>query len=119
MKKLLFILAILISFTSYSQNPWEFKADKQLHFLAGAGVGYILGDIMYTSERHKDWEVIVYPAFLGFVAGGYKEMFSYHFRGALTSFHDVAYTAMGSVIGSFAQIGVKKLIERKKVKVKL
>ena len=115
----LLILFTLISFATLSQESMKFTADKKLHFLAGAGVGYVVSDIAYKSDRFNDREAIVLGVFTSYVVGAGKEVYDLYSKNGTASLQDLTYTFYGGVIGTLASYGINKLIDHRNKKRKL
>lgn len=112
----LLILFTLISFATISQESMKFTTDKKLHFLAGAGVGYVVTDIAYKSDRFNDREAIVLGVFTSYVVGAGKEVYDLYSKNGTASLQDLSYTFYGGVIGTLASFGINKLIDHRKKK---
>lgn len=123
MKNLLLLIA-LISFTAYSQDSWQFSADKQKHFIAGGVPSMVTSAVISNIDQDN-------PRYLkGFLVGssvGFglnlaKEGFDLLGFGQ-PSYQDLAYGALGSVIGSAVGVGLAGLVNigynKRKSKLKL
>ena len=121
MKNLITVLLIASSMSVTAQkDSWEFKADKQMHFMAGVGISYISADLMRNKNRFSDFDRVAVPIFASVFIGAGKEVYALHSKQGNPSIHDFGYTVIGGVIGSFAKYGINHLIDkRSKNKVKL
>ena len=112
----LLILFTLISFATISQESMKFTADKKLHALAGAGVGYIVTDIAMGLDKFKDRDAIALGLFTGYVVGAGKEIYDLYSKNGTASLQDLTYTFYGGVIGTLASYGINKWIDHRNKK---
>ena len=115
----LLILFTLISFATLSQESMKFTTDKKLHFLAGAGVGYIVTDLAMGLDRFNDGNAIALGLFTGYVVGAGKEIYDLYSKNGTASLQDLSYTFLGTIVGTFTSYGVNKLIDNRNKKRKL
>lgn len=117
MNKLITILAIAFTMGLSAQtDTWEFKADKQMHFMAGVGISYISADLMGNKDRFSDFDRVAVPIFASVFIGAGKEVYDLHSKKGNPSMHDFGYTVIGGVIGTFAKYGVEKILDHRRNK---
>ena len=124
MKNLIIIIA-LVSFNAFSQDSWSFTPDKQKHFFFG-GVPSMVTSATISNlnpDQPKYLKGFLVGSSVGVGLNLAKEGFDLLGFGH-PSYHDLAYGALGSVIGSAVGVSlaytVNKLENRiKKRKLKL
>jgi len=110
MKNLLLVLA-LISFNAYSQDSWQFSADKQKHFIVGVVPSMVASSVISNINQYEP------KCFKGFIIGASvgsglnlaKEGFDLLGFGH-PSYQDLAYGVLGSIVGSSVGVGLARLV---------
>jgi hypothetical protein len=110
MKNLLLVIA-LISFNVYSQDSWQFSADKQKHFIAGAVPSLVASSVIsnINQDEPKYLKGFIIGASVGSGLNLAKEGFDLLGFGT-PSYQDLAYGVLGSLVGSAVGVGLASLV---------
>lgn len=110
MKNLLFLIA-LISFKVYSQDSWQFSADKQKHFIAGAVPSLVASSVIsnINQDNPKYLKGFIVGASVGSGLNLAKEGFDLLGFGT-PSYQDLTYGVLGSIVGSAVGVGLARLV---------
>ena len=110
MKNLLLLIK-LISFNVYCQDSWQFSADKQKHFIAGAVPSLVASSVIsnINQDNPKYLKGFIIGASVGSGLNLAKEGFDLLGFGT-PSYQDLTYGVLGSIVGSAVGVGLARLV---------
>ena len=114
MKKLLFIIAIITTFTAQSQHfqdDWQFRTDKKFHAFAGFTVSTIFASACYHGTQDFK-EAMIWGVATGGGVNLLKEVFDLTTGLGTASIQDLSYGIGGAVIGGLVGVGIGHLARK-------